>query len=454
MQSCFQSWRDGAWWNELWATYEQGSARASGGLADFAPAQVVKARRTVLETLTRLARDGDEWIPIDGIADHLHNRDEEFLVDRETAERVYGSGYYYSYPRVANSPYLYNNLGWVWEKYSADSEAGWDAVETVFIRSVLAEGLYWLGLLDLGYMRSVTPAGGAAPSGIQAVRLTDMGRWLLLDGPRPTIPAETGRVVVQPNFHVFAFDPISDAVLARLDSFATRLKAERAVEYEITRESIYRAQQNGQQVGAIVAWLEEVTAATLPQNVGRSLDEWQAAFERIVVRQRVGWLQTATAELADALVADPGLAGAIVKRIGPPRCCWSPTGWMTWSARCWPPASCRRARRAPKTPAEPASRCPTTASSVSPMPCRASTSTVICIRSPIRTPTAGASPRRACGGRAMPAWTPSGSSPAWTRWRWEACRPSFKRASRPGASISATRPRKRSPWFSFGIRTR
>ena len=124
-------------------------------------------------------------------------------------------------------------------------------------------------------------------------------------------------MVVQPNFHVFAFDPISDAVLARLDSFATRLKADRAVEYEITRESIYRAQQNGQQFGAIVAWLEEVTAATLPQNVGRSLDDWQAAFERIVVRQRVGSLQTATAELADALAADPGLAGAIVKRIGP-----------------------------------------------------------------------------------------------------------------------------------------
>ena len=197
------------------------------------------------------ARDGDESIPIDGIADHLHNRDEEFLVDRETAERVYGSGYYYSYPRCRTRPYLYNNLGWVWEKYGADSEAGWDAVETVFIRSVLAEGLYWLGLLDLGYMRSVTPAGGAAPAGIQAVRLTDMGRWLLLDGPRPTIPAETGRVVVQPNFHVFAFDPISDAVLARLDSFATRLKAERAVEYEITRESISRAQQNGQQVGRL-----------------------------------------------------------------------------------------------------------------------------------------------------------------------------------------------------------
>ena len=31
---------------------------------------------------------------------------------------------------------------------------------------------------------------------------------------------------------------------------------------------------------------------------------------------------------------------------GLPRCCWSPTGWMKWSAPCWPPVSCRRTPRA------------------------------------------------------------------------------------------------------------
>lgn len=315
VQACFQSWRDGAWWNELWATYEQGATRASGNLADFAPVQVVKARRAVIEALIRLAREGDEWIALDSLTDYLHNRNEEFLIDRETAERMYGS--YYAYSRQTTSPYLYNGLGWSWDKYHLDPEAGWDGVETAFITAVLTEGLYWLGLLDLGYTRPVTPAGGAAAVGMQAVRLTDMGRWLLLDGARPVIPVETSRVVVQPNFHIFAFDPISDAVLARLDSFATRLKAERAVEYEITRDSIYRAQQSGQVVGEIIAWLELTTGVPLPQNIARSLIEWQMAFERIVVRPRIGWLQVAAPELADALLAHPALAQAIIKRIGP-----------------------------------------------------------------------------------------------------------------------------------------
>ncbi len=316
VQSCFQSWRDGAWWNELWATYEPGQTRASGSVADFAHVQIVKARRTVLETVTRLARKGGEWILLDEIVDQLHDRDDEFLVERETAERYYG-GYYYSHARQSASPYLYNNLGWTWEKYGSDGEAGWDGVEAAFVRAILTEGLHWLGLLDLGYVRPVTAAGGAAPPGLQAVRLTDMGRWLLLDAAPPVIPAETGRVVVQPNFHVFAFDPISDAVLARLDSFASRLKAERAVEYEITRDSIYRAQQAGQQVSEIVAWLESTTGASLPQNVDRSLAEWQAAFEQIVVRPRVGWLQTATPELADAVMADSALREGVVGRVGP-----------------------------------------------------------------------------------------------------------------------------------------
>ncbi len=324
VQTCFQSWRDGAWWNELWATYEQGTTRSSGSLADFAAPQIVRARRRVLDVLVLLAQReltavadaAQAWIPVDALSAHLHDHDEGFLVDRETAERVH-TGYYYTSSRPSSSPYQYNALGWTWDKYANDPEAGWEGVEAVFIRAVLTEALYWLGLVDLGYSKPVSPAGGSAPEGLQAVRLTDMGRWLLLDAAPPVIPAETGRVIVQPNFHIFAFDPISDAVLARLDSFATRLKAERAVEYELTSESIYRAQQAGQQVEEIMRWLEMTTGAPLPQNVARSLLEWQAAFERIVIRPRVGWLQTATPDQADTLLADPRLREAIIRRVSP-----------------------------------------------------------------------------------------------------------------------------------------
>ncbi|MEJ5200278.1 MAG: helicase-associated domain-containing protein, partial [Anaerolineae bacterium] len=316
VRACYQSWRDGAWWHELWAAYEQGATRASGSVTDFAPQEVVKARRVVLDTLANFARRGMEWIPFDRISDHLRDHDEEFLIDRETAEHYYGSYRYYYTSRATVSPYQQNRLNWSWDKYAADPEAGWDGVEAVFIRAVLTEGLYWLGLVDLGYLRPVTAAGGAAPDGLQAVRLTDMGRWLLLGAEPPAIPAESGRVVVQPNFRIFAFDPISDAVLARLDSFATRLNAERAIEYELTAASVYRAQQAGQKVSDIIRWLEEVTAAPLPQNILRSLAEWEAAFERIVIRPRVGWVQTATAELADQLMADPTLRETIIKRAG------------------------------------------------------------------------------------------------------------------------------------------
>lgn len=322
VKASFLSWRDGNWWNELWATYTPGKTRVSNTVASVAPAQVGRARRKVLETLVALIRKlekklgpAETWVTVDELSNILHDRDEEFLVERQTAEaqaRAYSYSQYYTY-----SPYLSNQLMWQWENYGKNEEEGWDGVERVFIQAVLSEGLYWLGLVDLGYAEPVTPEGGAAPVGLRAVRLTDMGRWLLLGADEPAIPEETGRVVLQPNFRIFAFDPISDSVLARLDSFATRLNAERAIEYELSRESVYRAQLAGQSAPEIAAWLEQTTETPLPQNVARTLAEWHAAFERIVVRRRVGWIEAATPALVDAILADPQFQTVIVKRATP-----------------------------------------------------------------------------------------------------------------------------------------
>ncbi|HSN73783.1 MAG TPA: helicase-associated domain-containing protein [Anaerolineae bacterium] len=311
----YESWRAALWWNELWRTYTQGQTSASGSLAERAPQQVAQARQAVVDHLARQARPSpQDWIAVDDLVDGLRDRNDEFLLGSEPVKEGV-RGYSYTY-RSYGSRYHDNVLGWVWYQHSTNSEAAWNSVERVFIEAVLTEGLYWLGLLDLGYASAVTPQGGAAPGRPLAVRLTDMGRWLLLNEPPPAIPQETGRVVVQPNFHIFAFDPISDAVLARLDTFAVRQNAERAIEYVVSRESVYRAQLAGQAAGEIQAWLEQVTGAALPQNVARSLAEWQGDFERIVIRGRVGWLET-TAELADTLMDDPALQPAILRRISP-----------------------------------------------------------------------------------------------------------------------------------------
>lgn len=320
----FQRWRDGAWWNELWATATRAYTNETV-VTPTAP-RIASARRDVLNALALLARRMEQkqkttmpWVALDDISDYLRDRNDEFLVERTTAEQRSSSyGYRYrSYGTSFYSPYEYNSLGWTWSAYRQDEEAGWKGVERVFIETVLSEGLYWLGLVDLGYTRPAAAQGGAAPAAVAAVRLTDMGRWLLLDGPAPEIPEESGRVVVQPNFRIFAFDPISDAVLARLDGFASRQNAERAIEYELTRETLYRAQLAGQSAGQIQAWLEQVTGAPLPQNVARSLAEWQAAFERITVHSRVGWLEAATPELVDVLLNDRRWSQAIVKRATP-----------------------------------------------------------------------------------------------------------------------------------------
>jgi hypothetical protein len=324
VQLSFERWRDGVWWNELWNTLSPSFAPPVNVLVAPAPAQLASARQAVLATLALLVRRAERkqhslaaWVAVDDISDYLRDRNDEFLVDRAVAEqRARSYGYRYSYTEMI-SRYEYNSLGWSWPHYVRKEAVGWIAVERVFIQSVLTEGLYWLGLVDLGYAEAVTPQGGAAPVDAVAVRLTDMGRWLLLDGPAPEIPEESGRVVVQPNFRIFAFDPISDTVLARLDGFASRRNAERAIEYELSRETLYRAQLAGQSAGQIQTWLEQVTGAPLPQNVARSLAEWQAAFERITVRSRVGWLEAAAPELVDALLTDVRWSKVILKRATP-----------------------------------------------------------------------------------------------------------------------------------------
>lgn len=321
VQKTYQTWVATDQWNELWATYVQGQTTATGTALATAPSQVVHARQTVIKLLTDRARSGPtEWISINQLADWLQNRNDQFLLEETTRY------YYYSQSSDTTGRYEYNAFGWRWNVSNNEREEGWNRVERRFIEAVLCEGLYWLGLLDLGYDAPVTPSGGAAPNSPLAVRLTDMGRWLLLGMAQPEIPQENGRVVVQPNFHILAFDPVADAVLGRLETFAVRLNAERVMDYELNRESVYRAQLAGQSAQEISTWLEEVTGANLPQNVARSLLEWQETFEQVVIRSRASWIETATPELADALLANEKLSPAIIRRV-------TPTGMLVQSAK-------------------------------------------------------------------------------------------------------------------------
>ena len=222
--------------------------------------------------------------------------DYEFLLPRDY--RPVELPYYFSYYKYTTrrSPYISygNEMGWNFSPPFEEEIEGWEVVEGGFIRVVLLEPMHWMGLVDVG----------VADGRPVAYRLTSAGKWVLGVGPQVDIPAAEGKVVVQPNFEVFALDPISDLTLSKLDEFADRVSAERAIKYHLTRDSVYRAQRQGWVVESILHTLASMSDTPLPQNVVRSLEEWQSLHERITIHRQGKILHAADGALLDQLTQD------------------------------------------------------------------------------------------------------------------------------------------------------
>lgn len=307
VSTALETWRQGDHFSEflVMPAEAQPSARSGNFLIPAHPS-VVKARNTVVSHVEDNAAEG--WISMAALTARIRRADYEFLLRRQTQAQPhyydYGYGYAPSHPYTAWS----NPMGLDFPG-ARDDAGGWNLVEAGFIRAVVAGPLFWLGLVDLGWEGTVEDM----PT---AYRLTALGRWLLADAECPPIPAEGGRVIVQPNLHIVALDPVADATLVALDHFAERLSAERAVEYQLTRGSVYGGQRSGWDVPRIKAFLEEQTGTPLPGNVARTLDEWQAQHERIVIRPRVA-LAHGTPEWLDALAAGEKTAALLSARPAP-----------------------------------------------------------------------------------------------------------------------------------------
>jgi hypothetical protein len=288
----FESWRDGGVWNEL--------LRLPGQSAGFdsrreAPAQLARSRGVVLRALAQLGGVG-QWQPAAALIAHVKKNEYQFLFERR---RGYGVGGLFASPYYgANNPYG------VSFSTARDEASGWDVVEHAFIVAMLSGPLHWLGVLDLGY-----PAGALAGEGREPLsyRISEAGAWLLGVGPQPNFIETGGRIVVQPNFNVLAMEPISDAVLVDLDQFADSRGGDRAVTYEITRESLYRGQQNGWNAERVTTFLEKHQGGPIPGNIRRSLDDWEASHRRITFHRRKIVVQFADedAELQASLLLAP-----------------------------------------------------------------------------------------------------------------------------------------------------
>ena len=341
----FKHWRDGRFWNEVLSipgtTIAEGCSRLDG-----APFQLVDARKRVLAHIAELHRRAhsrqetspgreesraivpasEGWVSIEQLLGQIRSLDYDFLLPRDyrPSRSTYYNAYY-GYTSMSRSPYISygNSMGWSFSPALQDEAEGWEIVEAGFVRAILSEPLCWMGLVDIGYGRGMD--GHPAPI---AYRLTPVGAQVLDVGPRVEIPEGEGRVVVQPNFEIFALDPISDLDLANLDQFADRISAERAIKYVLTRESVYRAQRNGWTAKRILDTLRKMSAqqgddrsesdapVSLPQNVERTLEEWQSLHERITIHRKASLLQAVDKQTMDRMAEDPSIHPHLGSRPG------------------------------------------------------------------------------------------------------------------------------------------
>jgi hypothetical protein len=207
IQKTLQAYLHMVWWNEIvWTHPVQSYLQA----LTPTPKRILEARQAILDQLKPV----QGWITLAEFTARMAEYNYEFLFQR----KVSGSTYY-----SRNNIYSGNINPGGWDFPGIYSEEdGWSKVEANFIRTTICEFLFWMGLVDLGY-------SDAALEQPDVFRLTPVGEWLLSGGPPPDIPKDSGQVIVQPDFTITAFDPVSDAVLHQLEQFAQRISAERAL---------------------------------------------------------------------------------------------------------------------------------------------------------------------------------------------------------------------------------
>ncbi len=188
----------------------------------------------------------------------------------------------------------------------------WDGLEGTLVRAALRGPLHWLGVVDLGGGPDPDRFRVSATGRAMIAALGDVGAAHAL-----TLPTEPGRVVVQPNFEIVVVGDVPLPLLFQLGEVAVLAQADRAIAFQITRESVFAALAAGWTGDQIQHLLSKASATPLPQNVVRSLRDWAAAQEQIVITPGAALLSVTDPALLDALLADPAVGPLLGERLGP-----------------------------------------------------------------------------------------------------------------------------------------
>lgn len=151
-----------------------------------------------------------------------------------------------------------------------------DALTRACAEATLRTALTWFGVIEWGHAGKM-----------DAVRLTDVGRWLTERGPEPHVPPFGATPLgIQPDLTVLVLHP-EPAHLWPLLALAEPDTLDRVAAYRITAGSLRRALRRGLPLPHIVRFLESRTGGPLSTATRATLDDWARSLRRVTLERAV-----------------------------------------------------------------------------------------------------------------------------------------------------------------------
>jgi len=97
----------------------------------------------------------------------------------------------------------------------------------------------------------------------------------------------------------------------QLERFTDWVSRTDTINYRLSKESIWRALENGIEIQRILAFLRRVTGGTLSAAQARAIQDWAAGYGRVALRHTV-LLQTTDAETMRSLRKSAELNGPLL----------------------------------------------------------------------------------------------------------------------------------------------
>ena len=277
-----RAWADDPTWNDLWRIPTL-RPEPTGWRNDAKQARVV-----LLHWLGQLLPN--EWYNIADFIKAIKRLDPDF----QRPDGDYNSWY------IRNTETGQLLRGW----------SQWDQVEGVLLRYFFAGPLFWLGVVDLGYL---------APSDKQpfAFRLTASGAsWL---GHEVELPPEPERMplIIAANGVINVPAGADDWERLHLERLSVPIEeSDEPGDYRLDKEKIIALLMEGSDIERVLRFLDRATNGDLPNQVRTMLRGWAGGYGRMVLQPWVV-LEVDHPQLMRDLQRQPNLSHYFERPLGP-----------------------------------------------------------------------------------------------------------------------------------------